>query len=211
MFRLKSYFNVKEVFYTLQGEGAHAGKPSVFCRFAGCNGWSGLERDRSKGPFPCSKWCDTNFVGGRRVHEDDLIDEILSLFPEKGYRFLVFTGGEPALQLTDSLIQRLHKEIAQISIETNGSLPLPSSALTECWVTVSPKTEKVVQTNAMELKLIYPTIDPAKFDYIKTYWRFLQPLHNENWEKNTAAAVDYIKRNPKWRLSLQTHKFAGIP
>ena len=203
-------YKVKEIFYTLQGEGAHAGRPAVFCRFTGCNGWSGLSADRDKGPFPCSRWCDTQFVGGQRYSEDDLVDAILALFPSQAYRFLVFTGGEPALQLTDSLILKLHKSIPSISIETNGSLALPSAALLHCWITVSPKTEKVVQDKASELKLIYPTIDPAKFDYITAHWRFLQPLHDLNWQKNTDAAIEYVKAHPEWKLSVQTHKYIGI-
>ena len=203
-------YKVKEIFYTLQGEGAHAGRPAVFVRFAGCNGWSGLSRDREKGPFPCSKWCDTQFVGGQRYSEDDLIGAILGLFPERGYRFIVFTGGEPALQLTDSLLKRLHKDVPQIAIETNGSLPLPEEARHH-WLTVSPKTEKVAQDKCSELKLIYPTIDPAKFDYIISFWRFLQPLHDTNWQKNTQAAIEYVKAHPQWNLSTQTHKYIGIP
>lgn len=202
-------YSVKEIFYTIQGEGAQAGRPAVFVRFAGCNGWSGLSRDREKGPFPCSRWCDTQFVGGRKYHEDDLIADILKLFPSNGYRFVVFTGGEPALQLTDSLLSRLHKDVAQIAIETNGSLPLPSEAFKH-WITVSPKTEKIVQDKASELKLIYPTIDPEHFKGFVSYWRYLQPLHNAEWQKNTDAAVAYCKAHPEWKLSLQTHKYIGI-
>lgn len=211
MFALKSSFNVKDIFYTIQGEGAQAGRAAVFCRFAGCNGWSGRNSDRDKGPFPCSKWCDTDFVGGRRIHEDDLVASILELFPKDGHRFLVFTGGEPALQLTDGLLRTLLKEIPQIAIETNGSLPLPEEAFVgNCWITVSPKTEKVIQDKPTELKLIYPTIDPATFGYVKAMWRFLQPLHDAHWQSNTNATVAYVKAHPEWRLSLQTHKYIGI-
>ena len=211
MFNLKSVFAVKEVFYTIQGEGANAGRPAVFCRFAGCNGWSGLEKDRGKGPLPCSRWCDTDFVGGRKIPEDELIELILSMFPERGHRLLVFTGGEPALQLTDPLIKTLHKNIGQIAIETNGSIPLPAAAHDHCWITVSPKSEKVLQDKATELKLIHPTIAPEKFDYIKAHWRFLQPLHDAHWAKNILSAVEYCKAHPAWRLSMQTHKYANIP
>jgi 7-carboxy-7-deazaguanine synthase len=211
MMNLKSYFSVKDIFYTIQGEGANAGRAAVFVRFAGCNGWSGREQDRAKGPFPCSKWCDTDFVGGRRMHEDDLVDSIMELFPrDTGWPMIVFTGGEPALQLTDSLLGQLLPHFPMIAIETNGSLPLPSKAALRCWITVSPKTEKVLQTRASELKLIHPTIDPAKFSGIKAPWRFLQPLHNADWQKNTAATVAYVKAHPEWRLSLQTHKYIGI-
>lgn len=202
-------YKVKEVFYTIQGEGAQAGRPAVFVRFVGCNGWSGLSKDRKNGPFPCSRWCDTDFVGGSRMTEDELIERVLSLFPERAYRFMVFTGGEPALQLTDSLLSRLHKEVAQIAIETNGSLPLPSEAFKH-WLTVSPKTEKIVQTKASELKLIYPTLDPELFKDVAVYWKFLQPLHDHDWQKNTAATIAYVKAHPDWQLSVQTHKFIGI-
>lgn len=208
---LKSYFSVKDIFYTIQGEGANAGRAAVFVRFAGCNGWSGRNQDRDKGPFPCSKWCDTDFVGGRRMHEDDLVASILEIFPkDTGWPLIVFTGGEPALQLTDSILKTLLTKVPGIAIETNGSLPLPSLALNNCWLTVSPKTEKVIQERASELKLIYPTIEPEKFSYIKSHWRFLQPLHNKDWQKNTAATVEYVKSHPEWRLSLQTHKYIGI-
>lgn len=211
MMPLKSHYSVKEVFYTVQGEGVHAGRPAVFCRFAGCNGWSGRAKDRASGPFPCSRWCDTDFVGGKRMGDDELIHTILSLFPHRGNRFVVMTGGEPALQLTDTLIRALHKEVALIAIETNGSLALPAAAHELCWLTVSPKTESIVQDKASELKLIFPTIDPGRFSAFKAVWRYLQPLHDANWAKNTEAAVEYVKKNPEWKLSLQTHKYIGIP
>lgn len=211
MVELKSTYAVKEIFYTLQGEGAHAGRAAVFCRFAGCNGWSGRQQDRAKGPFPCSAWCDTEFTGGQKMAEDDLVARIMELFPARGYRFLVFTGGEPALQLTDSLIRALRPHIPMIAIETNGSLPLPSLAFESCWITVSPKTSAIVQDKASELKLIYPTLDPAGFADYKAMWKFLQPLHDGNWRRNTEAAVAYVKAHPEWRLSSQVHKFVGIP
>lgn len=205
-------YSVKEIFYTIQGEGAHSGRAAVFCRFAGCNGWSGRTEDRDKGPFPCSKWCDTDFVNGKRMSEDQLVDSILSLFVKQEFRFLVFTGGEPALQLTNSLLDRLLPHIPQIAIETNGSLQLPERVFTgNCWITLSPKTEKVVQDKVNELKLVYPTIAPETFDHVSAYWRFLQPLDDRNKVRNTDEAVAYVKKNPKWRLSLQTHKYIGIP
>lgn len=203
-------YSVKEIFYTLQGEGENAGSAAVFCRFAGCNGWSGLERDRNKGPFPCSKWCDTNFINGYSLDEDQLIDSIMKLFVSEKWRFLVFSGGEPGLQLTDSLIKRLKQYVPRIAIETNGSLLLPAEAF-NCWITVSPKQEKVVQDRCSELKLIYPTIPPEKFDYIDAPFRFLQPLDGPHRESNTKAAIEYVKAHTEWRLSLQTHKMTGIP
>lgn len=211
MFNLRTTYNVKEIFYTIQGEGEHAGRAAVFCRFSGCNGWSGLQRDREKGPFHCSRWCDTDFVNGSKYQEDDLVSAILKLFPKLGFRLVVFTGGEPALQLTDSLIDKLIPHVPMICIETNGSLALPAKALSNCWITVSPKTPKVLQDKANEIKLIYPTIDPSTFDYIKTHWRFLQPLHDKNLDRNTRQAIEYVKANPEWKLSLQIHKFANIP
>lgn len=203
-------YNVKSVFYTIQGEGANAGRAAVFCRFSGCNGWSGRNQDRNNGPFPCSRWCDTDFLDGERIDEDDLIARILSLFPSIGNRLVVFTGGEPALQLTDSLLDRLRPYVPQIAIETNGSRPLPPTA-DNCWVTVSPKTPNVALNKASELKLIFPTIPPQHFDDFRCVFRFLQPLHNENWQRNTNAAVAYVKAHPLWQLSLQTHKFTGMP
>jgi organic radical activating enzyme len=206
---VKSYA-VKEIFYTIQGEGANAGRAAVFVRFAGCNGWSGLERDRKKGPFPCSMWCDTDFNGGLLLDEGALLGEITSLFPSVANRFVVFTGGEPGLQLTNSLLKSVRDMCAQVAIETNGSVKLPEEAF-KCYLTVSPKTEKVIQDKCSELKLIYPTIDPSKFDYITAAFRYLQPLHDKNWQKNTDAAVAYVKANPRWKLSVQTHKFTGQP
>lgn len=210
MFPMKSRYSVKEIFYTIQGEGIHAGRAAVFCRFTGCNGWSGMNKDRGKGPFPCSSWCDTDFVGGRRMDEDELVASILELFPTDRYRMLVFTGGEPALQLTSTLLRTLKPEIPTIAIETNGSLALPEEAR-DCWITCSPKTPRVVQDRVSELKLIYPTIPPEQFDYIRAAWRFLQPLHDRNLAANTASVVEYIKAHPEWQLSLQTHKYIGIP
>lgn len=204
-------FKVKEIFYTIQGEGAQAGRPAVFVRFAGCNGWSGMTKDRAKGPLPCSRWCDTDFVGGRRLSEDQLVEEADSLFPSQRYRMVVLTGGEPALQLTNPLVTKLCEKFSLVAIETNGSLPLPEKAIMSCWITVSPKSEKVVQDKCSELKLIYPTIDPEKFDYINAGWRFLQPLDDARKMQNTEAAVKYVQANPHWRLSLQTHKYIGIP
>ena len=209
MLNLKTSFNVKDIFYTIQCEGEQSGRPAVFVRFAGCNGWSGYERDRNKGPFPCSRWCDTDFTHGNKMSEDDLIYSVLQLIPERAHSFVVLTGGEPALQLTDSLLRRLKKEVTQVAIETNGSLRLPAEAF-NCWLTVSPKTENIVQDKASELKLIYPTIPPEKFDGIFAMWRWLQPLHDSNWQKNTEAAVAYVKKHPRWNLSIQTQKYIGI-
>jgi 7-carboxy-7-deazaguanine synthase len=201
---------IREIFYTLQGEGAHAGRAAVFVRFAGCNGWSGKPADRAKGPLPCSRWCDTDFVGGRSMTESDVVEYADSLFVGRAHRMAVITGGEPALQVTDSFLKKMLERFSCVAIETNGSLPLPETALSHCWVTVSPKTGLVVQDKASEIKLIYPTIAPEKFDYITAFWRFLQPLDNAERMKNTDAAIEYIKRNPQWRLSVQTQKYAGF-
>lgn len=205
-------FKVKEIFYTIQGEGANAGRAAVFVRFAGCNGWSGRASDRANGPLPCSLWCDTDFRNGSLMSEAELIERANQLFPSHAWRMVVLTGGEPALQLTNTLLRSLLDKFPCVAIETNGSLPLPELATTNCWLTVSPKTEKIVQDKAAELKLIFPTtIAPEKFDYIKANWRYLQPLDDGRKMQNTEAAVRYVKEHPQWRLSIQMQKYAGFP
>lgn len=203
-------YTVKEIFYSIQGEGAHSGRAAVFVRFTGCNGWSGRQKDRKHGPLPCSAWCDTDFVGGRKMTAEQITDEVESLFTSRVMRHVVLTGGEPALQLDGAILKRLLDVAALVSIETNGTLPLPELALTRCWITLSPKTEKVVQDRVSELKLVYPTIPPEAFDYITTPFRFLQPLDAGFGSTNMAAAYEYVLKNPQWKLSLQTHKILGV-
>jgi 7-carboxy-7-deazaguanine synthase (Cx14CxxC type) len=215
-------YKVKEVFYTLQGEGTHAGRVSIFCRFSGCNLWSGKEEDREKA---LCKFCDTDFVGvdgqngGIFERPQDLVDHLLSFWRDKDIApFVVFTGGEPLLQLDDSLIACLKANGVIISVETNGTILPPEGIDHLC---VSPKgVSKFKVVKGDEIKVVYPQrdLDPADFvglDFKKFY---IQPMdHNPNptWSKetqsdNTRAAVQYCLDNPKWSLSLQGHKILGI-
>jgi 7-carboxy-7-deazaguanine synthase (Cx14CxxC type) len=211
-----SAYAVKEMFLTLQGEGANAGRPSVFCRFSGCNLWSGLEADRGKGPGGCSAWCDTDFRGtdgthGGRYSAPALAAKAAELWgPTRPHRFAVLTGGEPMLQVDRVLIDVLHRFDFRVAIETNGTRPVPDSA---DWVTVSPKAgAPPVHRTGQELKLVWPQegIDPA--DYLG--WAFglfyLQPKDGPDAAENTRACVDYCLANPAWRLSVQSHKALGI-
>ena len=209
-------YSVKDIFYTLQGEGANAGRPAVFCRFTGCNLWSGHEVDRQKA---ICKFCDTDFVGtdgdggGRFKMAATLATAILGHWPDTNSedRFVVCTGGEPLLQLDDALIAELHKRDFEIAIETNGTIEAPADI---DWVCVSPKAgAKMSLLAGDELKLIYPQIGAAPESYehlLFRYW-YLQPMDGPHREANTAHAVEYCKFNPRWRLSLQTHKLVGIP
>ena len=209
-------YTIKEIFYTLQGEGFHAGRPAVFCRFAGCNLWSGREQDRAGAV--CT-FCDTDFVGtdgengGKYPDADAAADKIASLWPQGGKenRFVVFTGGEPLLQIDTPLLDAMHARGFECAVETNGTLEAPGEL---DWITVSPKsTAPVKLQRADELKLVYPqaTAMPERFaDFAATHF-FLQPMDGPQVAENTRAAVDYCKAHPQWRLSLQTHKYLGIP
>jgi len=207
-------YAVKEIFYTLQGEGAQTGRPSVFCRFAGCNLWSGREADRADA---VCNFCDTDFVGmdgsegGRYGDADTLADKIAALWPERRHaRFVVCTGGEPLLQLDAPLIAALHAAGFEIALETNGTLPAPGGI---DWICVSPKAQApVVQTRGQELKLVYPQpgVDPARFEGLDFERFSLQPMDGPDREAATRAAIAYCLAHPKWRLSLQTHKQLGI-
>lgn len=208
-------YQVKEIFYSLQGEGANSGTPAVFCRFSGCNLWSGREVDREKA---ICRFCDTDFVGidglngGRFDSASDLVRFCLTVCTsKKGPRFVVLTGGEPLLQVDESLIDAFHKESFAIAIETNGTLRVPSSI---DWVCVSPKADApLIQTSGDELKIIYPQdgINPEDFLLLDFEHRFLQPMDGPNQQENIKKAIDYCKANPPWRLSLQTQKFLQIP
>ena len=207
-------YAVKEVFYTLQGEGANAGRPAVFCRFAGCNLWSGREADR---PAAVCRFCDTDFVGtdgtggGKFEDAEALAGRIASHWPAgTGRRFAVLTGGEPALQLDEALVRALHARGFEIAIETNGTVELAPGV---DWICVSPKAGTEVRVRAGdELKLVYPQdgAAPEQFEA----WRFdhflLQPMDGPRKRENTERAIAYCMRNPRWRLSLQTHKLVGI-
>jgi len=209
-------YSVKEIFYTLQGEGAQAGRPAVFCRFAGCNLWTGLERDRDTA---ICDFCDTDFVGtdgvngGKFATAVDLAKAVAALWPQEsgGRPYVVCTGGEPLLQLNADLIAALHAEGFEIALETNGTLRVPDGV---DWVCVSPKQgADFVQLSGDELKVIYPQdgldlngLTQLRFDHF-----FLQPMDGERLEANTRSVIQYCKDHPQWRLSLQTHKLLGIP
>lgn len=209
-------YSVKEIFYTLQGEGANAGTPAVFCRFAGCNLWSGREEDRQRA---ICKFCDTDFVGvdgvggGKFVAAQELAESIEKEWPRDDYahRFVVMTGGEPGLQVDAALVTSLHERRFRIAIETNGTVVLPPGI---DWVCVSPKADtELVTVSGEELKLVYPqeTAAPSRFEHLYFRHFFLSPMDGPGRQRNTALAIEYCRRNPKWRLSIQTHKVIGIP
>ena len=207
-------YAVKEIFLTLQGEGAHAGRAAVFCRFAGCNLWSGREQDRADA---VCKFCDTDFVGtdgtlgARYASADELADAIAGQWAgEHGYRYVVLTGGEPLLQVDADLIDALHARGFTIGLETNGTIEPPDGV---DWVCVSPKAgAELLVRRGDELKLVYPQAGamPAAFADL-AFERFsLQPMDGPDVAANTERAVNYCMRHPQWRLSLQTHKTLGI-
>jgi 7-carboxy-7-deazaguanine synthase (Cx14CxxC type) len=209
-------YAVKEMFYTLQGEGAQAGRPAVFCRFAGCNLWSGLERDRD---VAVCTFCDTDFVGtngvggGKFTSPEALASAVASLWPkgEGGQPYVVCTGGEPMLQLDARLIEALHANGFEIAVETNGTLVPPPGI---DWICVSPKADAEVVLNAGdELKLVFPQAKarPESFTGLAFTHFFLQPMDGPDRLANTEAAIAYCLAHPQWRLSLQTHKITGIP
>ena len=215
-------YSVKEIFYTLQGEGANAGRPAVFCRFTGCNLWSGREQHRHKS---VCRFCDTDFVGsdgpggGKFSTAQALAERVAAAWPESepepeprtARPLVVCTGGEPLLQLDAELIRHLHRLGFEIAVETNGTRPAPPGI---DWLCVSPKAgAELVLTEGDELKLVYPQPDalPESFqDLVFTHF-YLQPLDGPDREDNTRKAVAYCLQHPKWRLSLQTHKLLGIP
>lgn len=209
-------YAVKEIFYTLQGEGFQAGRPAVFCRFSGCNLWSGREQDRSKSA--CT-FCDTDFVGvdglngGKYPDDGTLPYMIADLWPHHAIenRLVVFTGGEPLLQLDEPLIRAMHALGFKCAVESNGTLEPPRGI---DWLTVSPKGSAPLKvTRANELKLVYPQPDapPERFEHFVADQYFLQPMDGPDQAENTRAAVEYCKAHPRWRLSMQTHKYLGIP
>jgi 7-carboxy-7-deazaguanine synthase (Cx14CxxC type) len=207
-------YAVKEIFLTLQGEGAHAGRVAVFCRFAGCNLWSGHEADRASARCP---FCDTDFVGtdgtrgGRYANADHLAGVIADEWgAAKDQRWVVLTGGEPLLQVDRALIDALHARGFTVAVETNGTLDPPSGL---DWLCVSPKAGTELRVRAgQELKLVYPQPGAAPEDFTGlAFERFsLQPMDGPDLTDNTSKAIDYCLRHPLWRLSLQTHKTVGI-
>jgi 7-carboxy-7-deazaguanine synthase len=216
-------YAVKEIFYTLQGEGVNTGRAAVFCRFAGCNLWTGREKDRATA---ACKFCDTDFVGtdgfggGKFATASDLAHAVSVAWQEGGEgasdrgvkSLLVCTGGEPLLQVDDALVAALHIEGFEIAVETNGTQPAPDGI---DWICVSPKAgEPLVQSSGHELKLVYPQREaeaqPERFVGLDFRHFFLQPMDGPEVALNTRAAVEYCLTNPRWRLSLQTHKTLGI-
>jgi len=203
-------YTVKEIFYTLQGEGANTGRPAVFLRFAGCNLWTGREEDRSTA---ICQFCDTDFLGGSKFASAELLaEEVAGQWFGNGTskRFVVITGGEPLLQLDQPLIDRLHALGFEIAIETNGTLPAPRGI---DWICVSPKANAAfVQTSGDELKIVYPQPGMVleRFERLDFRHFFVQPMDGPEVEQNTELAARYCLEHPRWRLSLQTHKLLGI-
>ncbi len=207
-------YAVKEIFYTLQGEGANAGRPAVFCRFAGCNLWTGREQDRAAAEC---RFCDTDFVGtdgpggGRFATAEELARAVAARWPKGGHPLVVCTGGEPLLQLDPALIDALHHQGFEIAVETNGTVPPPPGI---DWLCVSPKAGTALAvTGGDECKLVWPQagIEPETLLALPFRHYLLQPMDGPDREANTRAAVQYCLDHPSWRLSLQTHKYLGIP
>ncbi|MFZ1180767.1 MAG: 7-carboxy-7-deazaguanine synthase [Herbaspirillum sp.] len=209
-------YSTKEIFYTLQGEGRHAGRPAVFCRFSGCNLWSGREADRNKA---ICRFCDTDFVGtdgtggGQFRSSDDLAQAIDRLWPDSyaAGKYVVFTGGEPLLQLDEALVASMHATGFEIAIETNGTIPVPPGV---DWICVSPKMGaelKVFKGN--ELKVVIPQPGQVLADYEKLDFQhfLLQPMDGPDAARHTRQAIELVKNNPKWKLSIQMHKLLQIP
>ena len=207
-------YTVKEIFYTLQGEGANAGRPAVFCRFSGCNLWTGRERDRATA---ICDFCDTDFVGvgpdgGKFASAADLADAVASKWPsgDRVHRLVVCTGGEPLLQLDADAIDALHAHGFEIAVETNGTQEPPRGL---DWICVSPKARaELVLRRGNELKLVYPQpgFEPEQFESLAFDEFFLQPMDGPALAANTRAALAYCLKHPRWRLSIQTHKLLGI-
>jgi 7-carboxy-7-deazaguanine synthase (Cx14CxxC type) len=212
-------YAVKEIFYTLQGEGANAGRPAVFCRFAGCNLWSGREADRETA---ICRFCDTEFVGtdgpggGKFASADALADAVAAAWPPTPPSsatppFTVLTGGEPLLQLDPALLDALHARGFEVAVETNGTIAPPEGI---DWVCLSPKADAdLVLQRGDELKLVYPQErgEPERYRHLQFRHFFLQPMDGPDRIRNTRLAVEYCLAHPEWRLSLQTHKILGIP
>ena len=209
-------YKIKEIYYTLQGEGAHTGRPAVFCRFSGCNLWSGREEDRSKA---ICQFCDTDFWGmdgahGGKYSAEALADKVASCWSgnsEKGKPYVVCTGGEPLLQLDEAMVKAFHKNNFEVAIETNGTIEIPKGV---DWVCVSPKANAdLVVTKGSELKLVFPQPEamPDQFEDLDFEHFFLQPMDGKYTQRNTKLCIEYCLQHPQWRLSLQTHKLLNIP
>lgn len=211
-------YALKEIYYTLQGEGVHTGRAAVFARFAGCNLWSGREKDRAAAQC---YFCDTDFVGvdgpggGKFTSAQQLATELRKHWADAtggqpGRPFVVFTGGEPLLQLDDALVDACHEAGLEVAIETNGTIVAPKGI---DWICVSPKPNaELTQLSGHELKLVYPhEVRPEAVEHLDFQHFFLQPLDGPNAAANTAACIRYCEQHPRWRLSLQTHKLVGFP
>lgn len=211
-------YSVKEIYYTLQGEGAHTGRPAVFLRFAGCNLWTGREQHRAEA---VCRFCDTEFVGtdgiggGKFETAAELATAAIAAWPARSGSspYIVCTGGEPLLQLDEAAIDALHDAGFAIGVESNGTIAAPKGI---DWLCISPKgSAAVVQRSGDELKLVYPQEEPEaqpeRFEDLQFEHFFLQPLHDDDIEAHTQASIEYCLAHPRWHLSLQTHKLIGIP
>ena len=208
-------YKIKEIYFTLQGEGFHTGRPAVFVRFSGCNLWSGREQDRSEA---ICNWCDTDFLGqdgiiGGKYSEGELIKRIRKLWKKDVFSnpYVVCTGGEPLLQLDENLIKAIHIAGFEIGIETNGTI-IPPSGID--WVCVSPKANaNFILKNGNELKVVYPQcgINPKIYEKLDFDYFYVQPMDGPNQKVNIKKSEKFVRTHPKWKLSLQTHKTLGIP
>jgi 7-carboxy-7-deazaguanine synthase len=208
-------YSAKEIFLTVQGEGGQAGRAAVFLRFSGCNLWSGREQDRAAA---VCNFCDTDFIGtdgpgGGKFRTPQALAEAVNAVWRggEGDKLVVCTGGEPLLQLDAPLIAALHTQGFEVAVETNGTVAAPDGL---DWICVSPKADApVVQTSGQELKLVYPQpgVDPARFGHLDFERFYLQPMDGPNRDANTHEAVAYCLSHPRWRLSVQTHKYIGVP
>lgn len=209
----RGLYLVKEIYYTLQGEGAHTGRPAVFCRFSGCNLWSGREEDRSSA---ICQFCDTDFRGtdgpmGGRYTATALAQAVRALFPDEGgVPYVVCTGGEPLLQMDAALLEAFHQQQLEVGVETNGTIVAPPGI---DWICVSPKAgAPILQLSGDELKLVFPQPEaqPEEFTHLQFTHFYLQPMDGPDVAHNTKATIEYCLNHPQWHLSLQTHKVTGI-
>lgn len=209
-------YKIKEIYYTLQGEGAHTGRPAVFCRFSGCNLWSGREEDREKA---ICQFCDTDFWGmdgenGGKYAAEELAELVMQQWPKEnsnGRPYVVCTGGEPLLQLDEKMVDAFHKVGLEVAIETNGTIEPPKNI---DWICMSPKANtEIILTRGDELKLVYPqkNAEPIKYESLDFDHFFLQPMDGSDGAINTKLTLEYCLANPKWHLSIQTHKLLNIP